>query len=429
MKCSYCGYEIPEGKFSCDRCGKEVFYVPDYNPLDDMLAEQVKVSVNGNGEANGLDFSQNMRNHGSSRRTTANTRNTSPRRDTGRRPSRNTSGRPVSERERKRRQAEKRKAIRKRKRNRRIGIAAVLLVLIAVAAFFLYQNSYTGVLNKGYKALEAKDYSTAADHFNRAISKNAERAEAYAGLARVYSGQKEPEKGQELFAQAVKNYPKNAEIYEAYVLYLQDEKLVMEIPLLLDEADNSVKEALQEYIVEVPEFDLDEEEVYDDVQQLTLSADGMDIYFTTDERDPSPDGERFTEPIQLDEGENVIKAIAVNKDGIPSMIVEKTYVIEFPTIDAPAISPSTGQYESAQKIEIKVPDGYEAYYTMDGEDPTTASKKYDGPIDMPEGETLFKAILVNAKGRVSDITTRNYQLYSTSGDNSGDTSGGDTGNE
>ena len=38
---------------------------------------------------------------------------------------------------------------------------------------------------------------------------------------------------------------------------------------------------------------------------------------------------------------------------------------------------------------------------MDKSDPTTASTKYAGPIDMPEGETIFKAILVNAKGRTS----------------------------
>ena len=45
---------------------------------------------------------------------------------------------------------------------------------------------------------------------------------------------------------------------------------------------------------------------------------------------------------------------------------------------------------------------------MNGEEPTTASKKYTGPIDMPEGETLFKVVLVNSKGRLSGVTTRNY---------------------
>ena len=92
------------------------------------------------------------------------------------------------------------------------------------------------------------------------------------------------------------------------------------------------------------------------------------------------------------------------------MPAAEEYVIEFPIEDAPAVSPSTGQYETATQIEIKIPDGYEAYYTMDGSDPTTASSRYSGPIDMPEGETLFKAVLVNSSGRLSGITTRNYVL-------------------
>ena len=42
--------------------------------------------------------------------------------------------------------------------------------------------------------------------------------------------------------------------------------------------------------------------------------------------------------------------------------------------------------------------------------PTTASTKYNGPINMPENDTLFKAVLVNAGGRYSGVTTRNYIL-------------------
>ena len=57
---------------------------------------------------------------------------------------------------------------------------------------------------------------------------------------------------------------------------------------------------------------------------------------------------------------------------------------------------------------------------MDATDPTTASYQYTDPIDMPEGETIFKAILVNKKGKTSGITTRNYTLESdgTSGNSS-----------
>lgn len=105
----------------------------------------------------------------------------------------------------------------------------------------------------------------------------------------------------------------------------------------------------------------------------------------------------------------MITAIAVDDRGVPSLPVQKSYTVEFPIVDAPAVSPSTGQYDEAKQIEIKVPEGYDAYYTMDESDPTTASTKYTGPIEMPEGTTIFKAILVNGEGRSSGITTRNYE--------------------
>ena len=107
---------------------------------------------------------------------------------------------------------------------------------------------------------------------------------------------------------------------------------------------------------------------------------------------------------------NEISALAVDEKGVPGLPVKKSYTVELPIVDAPAVSPSTGQYSSAVQIEIKVPEGYEAYYTTNGEEPSTASNKYTGPIDMPQGETLFKAILVNGKGRTSGVTTRNYVL-------------------
>ena len=49
MKCRYCRKEIPEGALYCKACGREVFIVPEYNPLDDMLTEQIRDSIDGTG--------------------------------------------------------------------------------------------------------------------------------------------------------------------------------------------------------------------------------------------------------------------------------------------------------------------------------------------------------------------------------------------
>ena len=154
------------------------------------------------------------------------------------------------------------------------------------------------------------------------------------------------------------------------------------------------------------------EGTYDEVQQVTLtSATGGTIYYTTDGSDPTESSTEYKEAVLLQsEGDTEIRAIAVNKKGIPSAVSSAKYSIEFPLVDAPAVSPSTGQYSTATQITITVPDGYTAYYTMDGSTPTASSEKYTDPIDMPENsQTTFSAILVNDKnGKATGVTTRNY---------------------
>lgn len=413
MKCRYCGHEIPEGMLYCEKCGEEVRIVPDYNPLDDMLTQQIRGAINGDDSYDDyLDY-QAISNTDPRRNSAGRSAGRNTGRASGRNTGRNTgrTSRNLSEREKKRRQAERKKALR-RKRRRCILLIMLLLILVAVGiGIALYHMSYKGIVNKGNKALESKEYNAAIEYFEKASDKDNTKAEAYVGLSKVYIAQKDLSKAESVFLDVIKEQPKNSDVYQACVQFYMDMDQKEEIPLLLEEADDSVRKVLGGYIIEGPEFSLDDTKVFDDVQELSLNAkEGYTIYYTDDATEPSVSSTKYTEPIQIGEDETTIKAIAVNKKGVPSLPVEKTYTVELPIEDAPAVSPSTGQYDSAMQIEIKVPDGYTAYYTMDGNDPTTASKKYSGPIDMPSGETIFKAILVNGKGRASGVTTRSYVL-------------------
>ena len=153
--------------------------------------------------------------------------------------------------------------------------------------------------------------------------------------------------------------------------------------------------------------------VVDDIQILKLTSHGKDIYYTLDGTEPTDQSEKYKKPIELEEGSTVVKAITVNSDGIPSLTVTKTYTIKFPIADAPSVTPTTGQYDEGQKITVNVPDGYKAYYTLDGSIPkpgVSGSVLYSGPIDMPEGNTVFTVVLADSKNRLSEATKRNYEL-------------------
>ena len=397
MKCRYCKAEIPEGELYCKKCGREVQIVPDYNPLEEMLTAQIQ--LDGNEQESELDqyINQNRRNN--------NRAGQSAGRNTG------STGRMLTEKERRKRQSAKaaRKKALRRKRRIVLLIMALIVVLAGAGFYVIYQNSYNGIMKKAQKAAQSKDYTTAEAYYKQAISKNTKKADAYTGLADVYLLQDKTDEGTTLFEEAVSKQSGNVELYKACMDFYLKSDQNMEIPELLDSVSDSMLEKLSDYVVDEPKFSLEDSMTYDDVQKLLLTADKDTIYYTTDGTDPDLTSTKYTsEGIQISEGETTIKAIAVNKKGVPSSISKKIYTVEFPVEDAPAVSPSTGQYDEAVQIEVKVPEGYTAYYTTDGTDPTTASTKYTGPIDMPKGETLFKVVLVNGKGRMSGITTRNY---------------------
>lgn len=449
MRCTHCGANIPDGQLVCPVCGTEVQIVPDYNPLEDVLAREVKGSVEGatrqiqtsdirryrrddrtknvnatrvlsreemeslrerrraamRGESQSRRGTGEMRNTGGARRGTGEMRGTDRlrqrRQDTG-------------EMRSQRRQM-RMEAARKKRRNLLVTLF-ILLVLAVTVIVLIYQNSYTSMIKKGNNAVQLGDYAGAEGYFERAERKDRSRPEAYTGMARLYLAQDDVEAAEDVFLSAIETQPTNAELYQAAIdFYLEAEQPEKISALLEDCEDEKVLSAVEEYISSAPVFS-PEEGSYEEVQEITITSEtGGDIYYTTDGSEPTvASGTRYTEPVLLQtEGETEIRAIAVNGDGIPSVVSSGVYTIEFPIVDPPAVTPSTGQYMEPEQITITVPEGYTAYYTMDGSAPdpeSSSTKKYSGPVDMPENtRTIFNAILVNDQnGKATEATTRNY---------------------
>lgn len=408
MRCTHCNAIIPEGWMRCPRCGKEVQIVPDYNPLDDVLTQEVKGSVE---DVTRQLQTKDVRDFGRRQEVYQSkaTRVLSQEELDEIQAGRERAARNRSRAEAKRKQQERKKQLVRRRRKVLLILFLVLLIFGAAFGYFLYQNSYVGKVAKGYDALQMKEYQTAEKYFKHAIGKNAQRAEAYFGLAETYMEQDEGDEAESVFLSAIASYPSNEELYRAAISFYEETKQLDKISEILEDCDDeSVLSSLKAYVSTEPVFSLDDGK-YSEVQEVTLSASGETIYYTTDGTNPTSSSTKYTEPILLnEEGKTQIKAIAYNKKKIPSLVVSKTYEIEFPVADAPVVTPSTGQYSTATQISITVPEGYTAYYTTDGSTPTTESSLYTGPIEMPEGQTLFSTVLVGKTGKMTQITKRNY---------------------
>ncbi|HJB46318.1 MAG TPA: chitobiase/beta-hexosaminidase C-terminal domain-containing protein [Candidatus Mediterraneibacter surreyensis] len=435
MRCTHCGAIIPDDQVVCPECGAEVQIVPDYNPLDDVLAREVKGSVEGATRQIQTDDIRRYRRDDRTKNVNS-TRVLSPEERSRIRDKRRTGGqrkntsevrgqrRNTDELRRQKQNTDEQRRVRqqkrleaaKRKRRNLLITLFLLLALIIAGIYLVYQNSYTSMINKGYRAIQSGDYDQAENYFDRAVRKDRSRPDAYTGYAEMYIDQDDLESAEDVFLTAIETQPTNAQLYEAAIAFYMDTEQPEKVSALLEDCeDENVLSSVSEYISSAPVFS-PEAGTYNEVQEVTITSDtGGDIYYTTDGSDPTAEtGTKYEEPILLQtEGDTEIRAIAVNAAGIPSIVSSASYKIEFPIVNAPAVTPSTGQYTEPAQITITVPDGYTAYYTMDGSTPdpgSSSTKKYTGPVDMPENtQTIFNAILVNDQnGKATEVTTRNY---------------------
>ena len=162
MKCVHCGANIPDDQMICPVCGAEVQIVPDYNPLDDVLAREVRGSVEGATRQIRTDDIRRYRREDLTKNinsTRVLSEDEMERIRSNRRKSTNNTERNSAELRRQRQaRQQKRLEAAKRKRRRLLLTLAAVVILIGFGIYVAYQNSYTGMLKKGYRAVNEKEY-------------------------------------------------------------------------------------------------------------------------------------------------------------------------------------------------------------------------------------------------------------------------------
>lgn len=365
MECTKCGAKIPDGYVYCKVCGKEVQLVPDYNLLDDDILSGI---VQGKEHAVS-DLPKQSKEDSS-------------------------------------------------KLNAYIwgGICVVILIAVLTIIFTYLdivqkqQNSYAFQFNRAEIYFADQDYEQAARFYEKALTLNPSDKRAKEKLAGICIETGEMERARQLFEElAEEDAMSRDSIVNLMGLYESNEEYDKIIALSARESTKEHKDLFADYLVEQPKFSY-REGTYPSAIAVEISAEeGHEIFYTVNGEDPAQNGILYQEAVALAENETtVLLAAARNEKGIFSETAEASYTICHKPPDTPKAEPAGGTYLVPQQIVLAIPEDCTAYYTWDGSYPTKQSLRYDGPLEMPQGNHVLSVIVIDAFGSESEIYRENY---------------------
>ncbi len=392
MECPFCGGQMKEGQVFCEHCGKEMQFVPVFEP---EIEESIRESLSGLIDR----VEEDTKTEGSQEKEAE------------------------KQEEEQNRETEKiglfarisgskhRKAI-----YAGMGIGGVLLFLYLIFGipYAINYNSYEYQIKKAgtaYALDSPQGYETAVKYAKRAIEIAPNSSDAKMLLSSAYLKLERQAEAVAMLEEIVETDNSYIEAYKSLIGIYEEQKKYEDINRILKVCtDLSVVEQFQEYVVQTPEFS-EEEGEYDQVISLKLLAgSNCTIYYTLDGSVPTKDSERYSVPIRLEKGEHQVSAFCVNQYNLVSDVVRKKYTIDISVPDEPEISVDSGEYSSPRMIASDLIEGYEMFYTMDGSTPTRDSTPYLVPIPMPLGHSVFQFIMYDENGVASEIARREYHL-------------------
>lgn len=449
MKCSKCGEECKENQAFCLKCGNPIQVVPDFNlieaelasnigelmdsmdeepekekPSDDIQVQEMDIS---NMELKLVDISRKRTENNDTDIADGKTKiigNISHAISNG-----DIVDKTDNETENKIETDTKKMNVPQRKKSKKktaLIITAVVIVLAAaIVAFVLLAQSvkntattYEEFYKNAKTAYDKLDTDAALEDANHALDKAETDAEKIEVRKLIYDIQLLAGKKNDEYAENLEELISLGAVGKDYYLalakyYDENAKYGKLTELLRNIESEDILAALSEYVVEEPKADLESGD-YNEYIAVNLSAkEGYTIYYTTDSRSPSNYGDVYSSPITIkEEGEKIIKAVAVNEKGVESKIVTFTYNIKLTGSAAPKLSPAGGAYTDYTTIKVEVPEGGKAYYTWDETNPTPQSAEYDPEkgIEMLRGINILKVLIVDKYGIEGEIANESYNL-------------------
>lgn len=394
MKCPNCGYEMAEGHLYCEKCGKEIQIVPDFEPeLENSIIETL--STVGE-EIGGKGKEENLR---------------SPR---TRKPQEIPKLKGGQKNEK-----IKNDDLRTRQKNNMAAsliIFVIVVILTIFAGVFLYQRySVSYQLNRSKEYAERENYEEAIRYLKKADALEPGRTDVILAEANYYCLIGQRQSAIDILLKHVDTVQLEEDekvlSYEKVIGILAEEERYDEInSLLIRSEDTAIQTKFQQYMAMTPEFSYGSGS-YEKVIPLKISANTTGkIYYTLDGSEPTEHSQVYTAPVFLESGEYQVAALFINEYGIRSDIVRNWYIINLTVPDEPELLLYSGKYQKPTMIEVVIPTEGTVYYTTDGSDPTKDSLVYTGPIEMPLGKSNYKFVTISEEGVSSAVVSRSFDF-------------------
>lgn len=368
--CSQCGAPMKDDEVVCPVCGQEVQLVPNYETMESRIYEQQK--------------------------------------------KREKEAEELRQEEEKQRQEQEERRARRKKRGILFGLLALAAAIVVICVVLFTSGgrggSFEVQMQKAETAYSNSNYQEAMNYVEAALAQDPDSAEALTLRAQIYDKLGDPEKAAEELEKVIADNPNYEAAYSILIRVYNDLGAPDKIRELMDTCRNAeIKEKYSSYVCADPAFSL-EPGSYDEEKSLQITFEGSgEIYYTTDGSDPTESSTRYTKALKLEEGKNLIRAIAVNDMGIRSNIAEAEYTIKHPVPSRPVIRPASGSYNGTNvtKITVTAEEGCTIYYSFDTR-PTTSSTRYTGPVNMLDGTHTFYAIAVSEARKISGASSAVY---------------------
>ena len=375
MKCPDCGAEMVYGHLYCEKCGKEIQMVPDFEPeIENSITETLSTVAE---EIEGGSLVKDDK-------------------------SMSTDAREIEKKNLKKRGSSFfSEELGKNGMVMAFGIFLVVMLAGAFLTLHLYHRfsaAYQVEQAKEYAQLEK--YEEALEYLEKAKKLDADVIEIAFLESNYYYQLGNKQKAAEVLVNLIGSEPleyADEERAYSYIIDIWDEEeKYTDINLLLSECkNNEIVNQFQQYMAMMPEFGY-EPGNYDEVVLLKISANTTGkIYYTLDGSTPDQSSQVYIAPLILESGEYQIAALFVNDYGIESEVARSWYVINLTVPDPPELLLYSGSFHVPTMIEVVVPESGTVHYTMDGSNPTKDSPQYTGAISMPLGRSNFKFVTIS----------------------------------